>query len=319
MTSLAAVLGWCAVAATATAAGGAAWAMLRPPHRLEARLAPYIRQAQVRLGVPPDPGIETTYAATLRARIARPLYRSLARLSSRAGLPGLEPIFGTESEETLALRLAQAGMDMSPGEYRAHQLRMFALGSVVSLVAGAVLTASIVLTLVVGTAGTMIALVWLPEKVSNRVKHRRERIEDEVYPIFLRVSFHVRVPGASIRDAIRGTIARGEGVLIEEFTRMERMLAAGQEPRQVFMRAAERTPGSTAARAYRRLALGNRAGIPSSLLALARDARSQKTTRISESAVRRRLALMGLAVVIVLPAVFVVFMAPLDAAFFGSL
>ena len=306
-----------ALTVTAAAAGLAAWVALRPPRRFDVRLAPYLKGAQARLGVVPDPHYDTTFRATLRQRMLIPARRTLARFASRAA--GLEQLFATEPDSTLAVRLAQAGMTMSPAQYRQRQTRSAVAGVLAGSILGGVFAGTIFGVAVAAMAGCALGLAVLPQTVSVRVERRKETIEREVYTVFLRLSFATRGPSSSLRDAIRATAARGQGVLIDELREIENWLRSGMAEAEAFAAAAERTPEPTAARAYRRLALGNRGDIPTSLRAIASDARSQRAKRIKEQAVRRRLAMVGISALVLLPVVFVIYLAPIDAMFFAPL
>lgn len=301
-----------------TAVSASAWALLRPPRRLRARVAPYVQVARTRLlrGTDPRMYLEAVGSRVGMRDVFAPLVERLSRLQGK--------VLGPHDEDQLALRLRQSGL--YPGMDAADRLRAFRNRSLVTAGAAAAALGAVgwqsqggVGLAVYGVGGFVLGSFLARGRVDRAISDRRRRLRSELYTINQILAMRARV-GGGVGDALRHVAQRGRGEFVAELREVLRTVRSGTPMTDALRKAAATTVEPEASRLYQSLALGQERGVDlaDSLLALSRDLRVARRDEAVSKAATRRIAAVVPIVVILAPIAIAFMAAPLPSLIFGG-
>jgi tight adherence protein C len=311
LTILIALSGGMAVTATL-------WALLKPPRWLGGRVRPYAQVARSRLLRGGDPN---TYRAVTRPAVTirdalQPAVERVTQLHAR--------LLGPHDEEALAIRLRQAGL--YPGleadqRLAAHRFRSL----MTSLFAGGALgfvgwsTGGPITLALYATGGLVLGAALARGRVDRAINRRRQRMIAELYSINQILAMRARA-GGGVVDALSHVAQRSTGAITAEIRETLTLHRSGIPITAALRRAASSAPEPEAARLYQSLAVAQERGVDlaDSLLALARDLRTDRRDRAVTRAATRRIAAVVPIVVILAPIAIAFLAAPLPTLIFGS-
>ena len=306
-----------AVLAATLAAVAAAMAAVRivPPVRpLAGRTRPYAQVSRSRLGRSADltpitaPG--RTVSTSTIGRVLVPMFTAMARrLSLLVDAPG---------DEQLQLRLRQAGFpNTSPEQYRMRQLGWAVGGAGTGGALGLVFGPTSMLLL--GTLGLVYGATYWRGRVNAAITGRTARMRIELYTVAQLLAMMLRTGHGTI-ESIHLVVRRSRGPVVEELSEAMSWIAGGLAESEAFERLAEDTPEPAAARLYRLLATGTRAGsdLGKALLIVSDDLRSERREDVERQATRRRGAMLIPTIVVMAPVVLIFIAAPLPSLVLGG-
>lgn len=307
-----------AICLTALAAGGLAAAVVRPTRRLAGRVRPYTASARTSLGRTADP------AATARAVLGDGTVGSQARAVAARLTGRFGRYLDGSSEETLRLKLRQAGMFPEvPEQERVAQYRLQQLGATggwggLGILAGAALGHGAVATLALLVAGAIAGAARARARLDRALDGRRDRMRIELYTINQLLAMNIRV-GGGVVQAVRRVVERGEGAVVSELAEILRAHASGVSARDAFAHAADATPDAAVARTYRLLAAGTEYGadLAGSLLEHSEDLREARRESLRRAATRRRAATLLPIIGVLAPVMLLFVAAPLPSIVFS--
>ncbi|HWB87933.1 MAG TPA: type II secretion system F family protein, partial [Acidimicrobiia bacterium] len=139
-----------------------------------------------------------------------------------------------------------------------------------------------------------------------------EVMKIEIYTINQLLAMRVRAGGGVIQ-AVKATVARGEGEVVTELEEALRLHRAGWRGPDAFRRIAELTPEPFCARTYRMLASAEERGVDlgRALLSLSEDVRETRRESIKRTATKRRAAMLIPTIAILAPVLILFVAAPL--------
>lgn len=258
---------------------------------LSVRIAPYVRDVVDDAVLPhrlrPDAGILPVGAGAAATRLRARLLRSIG------------------DSEALAVRLSQAGSDVTPGAFRARQLGWavagFALGSaliVILAITGRMSPPAVTLPVLLGAGAAMGVDVVL----TARVKARMGRLGDEL-PTTLEFLALCLSAGEGFFDALRRVSAIGSGELTRELRQAVLAVGTGSPLADALTEMAGRLrqPGLSRAVDQINAALEHGAPLAAVLHAQASDAREDAKRTLIEQAGRREILMMLPLVFLILP------------------
>ncbi|MGO2747954.1 type II secretion system F family protein [Microbacterium sp.] len=258
---------------------------------LTTRIAPYIRDAVEDAALPsgtlPVAGILPVDAASGWRRVGARLLR------------------GFGDNDALALRLAQAGVDEKPTEFRARQLGWavggLALGSALVIllaVTGRMTPPAAVLPVILGVGAALVVDMLL----TSRVKSRLARLSDEL-PTTLEFLALCLSAGEGFLDALRRVAAIGSGELTQELRHVVLAVGTGSPLSEALGEMASRLHQPGLSRAVDQIiaALEHGAPLAGVLHAQAADAREDAKRTLIEQAGRREILMMLPLVFLILP------------------
>ena len=290
-------------------------ATVMPPTRpLAARTRPYAQVARSRLGRPADLSplmpLGAPVTGSTVARVLLPIARAMARrLSEMVDAPG---------DDQLQLRLRQAGFtETSPEQYRMRQLAWTVAGVVVGGIIGVPFGRAAVLLLAV--LGLLYGATYWRGRVNTAIKARAARMRVELYTVAHLLAVMLRTGHGTI-ESILLVVRRSRGPVVDELSEGLGWIAGGLSEADAFERLAEDTPEPAAARLYRLLATGTRAGadLGGALLTVSDDLRAARREDVEREATRRRGAMLVPTIVVMAPVVLVLIAAPLPSIVLGG-
>ena len=298
----------------AVAAALCAAVLVPPTKRLAPRTRPYAQLARSRLGQPADltPLIPlgAAVSGSTVARVLLPLARALARrLSELVDAPG---------DQLLQLRLRQAGFaETSPEQYRMRQLGWTVSAAAIGGLLGALFGRASMLML--GGLGLLYGATYWRGRVNTAIKTRAARMRIELYTVAQLLAMMLRTGHGTI-ESILLVVRRSRGPVVDEMAEALGWIAGGLSEAEAFERLAEDTPEPAAARLYRLLATGTRAGadLGSALLTVSDDLRAARREDVEREATRRRGAMLIPTIVVMAPVVLVFIAAPLPSLVLGG-
>lgn len=258
---------------------------------LTARIAPYVRDA-VDDAVLPSSALPRVGVLPLRAGSA---WERLKDLFVR----------GLGSNEALAQRLAQAGIDEAPASFRARQLAWAVVGFgagcvlvVILVLSGRMTPPAAVLPVLVAAAGAITVDLLL----SRRVKARIGRLSDEL-PTTLEFLALCLSAGEGFLDALRRVATIGSGELTHELRQVVLAVGTGSPLADALAEMAARLRLSGLSRAVDQViaALEHGAPLAGVLHSQAADAREDAKRVLIEQAGRREIYMMLPLVFLILP------------------
>ncbi len=289
---------------TAAAAGLFVKTLVPPPRRLDTRLSRYLTPSLT------DLSRERRGNGGVLRSIFGPIITDVANwiagLVDRAG-----------SEVTLP-KLRQAGWFKEHPEeevmsyYRLAQLKSLALGLLGGVALGQLLSMSLLPRLLLVALGIFIGVTRTRGRLESAIEDRRELMKVEIYTVNQLLAMRVRV-GGGVMQAVRATVARGEGEVITELEEALRLHRSGWRGSDAFRRIAELTPEPFCARTYRLLAAAEERGaeLADALLSLSEDVRETRRESIRRTATKRRAAMLVPTIAILAPVLILFVAAPL--------
>ncbi|NND84974.1 MAG: type II secretion system F family protein [Acidimicrobiia bacterium] len=286
-----------------------AWAVLRPPRRLAARLRPYLPGASA-VDHPGDGDPLGGIAAVLRP-IATALGAALAA------------VVDAEPEARTAERLLHAGIPgrggapLRVGEYRARQLRSTLVGAGFGWLLGSTLLPS---GGWLALLGGIVGATRLRGRIDRAIEERRSRMRVEIYTVDQMLALRIR-SGAGVLQSIEEYTSRASGEAADELREALRLARAGRPLPEALERIAARTAEPFCARTYRSLALAGERGADLAivLLDLASEVRRDRRETLRRRAVKRRAAMLIPTIGLMAPVLLLFIAAPLPRIVLGSL
>jgi len=291
-----------AALSTAVAAGLMMARLVPPPRRLRDRVDPYVSPTLGRLGGPSEEGS----ISSIFGPIVRDLADWVGKLLDRSG-----------STSTI-LKLRQAGWFRGEPDrevlssYRLSQLRAFGLAVAGAVVVGQAIGATIGVRLLLIGLGLIVGTTRTRGRLDRAIDARREKMKIEVYTVDQLLAMRVRAGGGVIQ-AIKMTVARGQGEVVAELDEALRLHRSGWRGPDALRRIAELTPEPFCSRTYRLLASAEERGadLAAALLSLAEDVRETRRESIKRTATKRRAAMLVPTIAILAPVLILFVAAPL--------
>ncbi len=300
------------------AVGSTVWVVVQPYRRLAPRLRPYASVSRGRLARSVDVRGQAGAAvgeSTLH-RLFGPIFESA--VSSFAQL------LGAGNDEALGLKLRQAGMYPGlPMSQKVREYKVRSLGrSLLFMCAGGglgLLASGPRAMVLLGIGGLVYGVLFSRSRLDGAVKARRERLRAELYTFNQIIAMRTRV-GGGVTDALRHTVARGNGVFVDDIAEVLRLQASGVSLSAALQRAARLSLEPEAQRTFSVLATAQDRGadLGDALLDLSKDLRSQRRDDLQREAARRRLLLIVPIVIILAPVMLLFIGAPLPSLIFGT-
>lgn len=295
-----------------------AWVIVRPPRRLAPMVRPYTQVARARLlrGADPDTYLSATRGvATLKSALA-PATERLVRFHAR--------VLGPRDDAILATRLRQSGLypGMEPEpRLAAYRFRSLVMSVGVASALGLAGWSSGGATgFAVYTIGGLILGATLARgRVDRAITARRRLLVAELYSINQILAMRARA-GGGVVDALRHVAERSTGIVAAEIRDTLGLHRSGIPITAALRRIATTTAEPEAARLYQSLAIAHERGVDlaGTLLALARDLRTDRRDRAVTRAATRRIAAVIPIVVVLAPIAIAFLAAPLPTLIFGQ-
>lgn len=297
-------------------------AAIPSPTKLAGRLRPYTAVSRSAFGQTPDVHSIVLSSTDKRSgnaleRMLRPLSESIARLVTGA--------LGQTNQQTLAIRLRQAGIDIDLDDaqrvhnYRVRQVSKAVVFSVAGLLFSIATHASPASSLLFTALGAVLGAAQEPARLGRLLQTRVERMRIELYTINQQLAVHLRTGGSSIQ-AVQRIVRRGNGEVVSELREALRLHERGMSAARAFQRVADHTPEPMAARTYRLLGTGSERGsdLAEGLLALSEDVRDARREAMRRTATRRRGQMLIPTVGLMAPILILFIAAPLPSILFGA-
>ncbi len=309
-----------AIGSSAVFAAALAWVVVRPHRNLAGRLRPYLASTRTRLGRSAD----VLGQAVDGPAFGHGTFKRLFGPIVEAGLARFSRLVSAGTEEQLAVKLRQA--DLYPRVSDAQKVREYRVRSFSSsfAYAGGVGLLGLLLAgpagmLLLGVSGFVMGVLLARSRLEKAVAKRRDRIRGELYTVNQLIAMRTRV-GGGVVDALRHTVARGNGAFVDDLAEVLRLHETGVSIGVALQRASDLTPEPQAARTYRVLATAQEHGadLGEALLALSKDLRQERREGLQREAAQRRLAMVLPMIVILGPIVLLFLAAPIPSLIFGN-
>jgi tight adherence protein C len=290
---------------------GLAGIVIPPRGRLASRVRPYTIAPRVATGRSADlMELDATPTSSIIRLIGPPvvaLFDRMARLLDRTG------------DEALALRLRQAGFELSPEEYRLRVAGSAALFVAGGALIGGVVMGSSIMTVVLAACGLAFGLSRWRGRVDRAIVERRERIRLELYTVNQLLAVHVR-SGAGPVQAVQRVVDRCSATVVRELEEALRWMAHGVAEADAFRRVAQLTPEPSAARTYKLFASSAERGsdLGAALRALSEDLRDARREELRRLATKRRAAMLLPIIGVLAPVMLLFIAAPIPSMLFGN-
>jgi hypothetical protein len=275
--------------------------VLPPPRRLADRVGPYLSPSVSNLRRQPS---------GLIAQVFGPIVTDLARW--------VGSILDRSGSGVTLVRLRQAGWfrglaeEEMVGAFRVRQLKAIASGAGLAVGLGVLLGSSLQVRVLLVGLGLVAGMTRTKGLLEEGINDRREVMKIEIYTINQLLAMRVRAGGGVIQ-AVKATVARGEGEVVTELEEALRLHRAGWRGPDAFRRIAELTPEPFCARTYRMLASAEERGVDlgRALLSLSEDVRETRRESIKRTATKRRAAMLIPTIAILAPVLILFVAAPL--------
>jgi tight adherence protein C len=292
----------------------AATLVVRPTPRLSSRVRPYALGARIELGRSADLVPYATAPNVLGdgivGRLFGPPLVAITRRFSR--------VIERQGDDVLALRLRQAGMELTPEEYRVRQIGgAFVFGAagflVVSIFMGPLLGLAVGAVAFIGGAAKARA------RVDGAIADRSEEIRLQLATVDQLLALHLRA-GAGPVQAMQRIVDRGRGAFVDECADVLRAIRAGMPEPDAFRRAAQITAEPAAARTFALFAATAERGadLAGALLDLSNDIRDARREDLRATATKRRAAMLIPTIAILAPIMLLFIAAPIPKMVLGT-
>lgn len=289
-------------------AGALVALVVRPTRRLAGRVRPYTTVARVALGRSPDvltvAASEPPLSPGVVGRLFGPPVAALAR--------SLGAVLDLGNDDTLRLKLRQAGYPADPEDFRVRQLGATAIGGAAAAGVGLAIHGSPALVLLLALLGLVAGAARGRGGLDRTIDMRRRRMRIELYTVNQLLAVHLRTGGGPIQ-AVQRLVERGHGAVIDELSEALRLIGSGIRPAEAFTRLATSTAEPQAARTYELLASGAERGadMGAAMLSLSDDIRQTRREDLRRAATRRRAAMLVPIVAILAPVMLLFLIPPL--------
>lgn len=286
--------------------------VVRPTSRLRHRVRPYTIVSRVELGRSAD--LIAAPSGLLGDGVLGRLFgvplATLARRCSR--------LIERQGDDVIAQRLRQAGLDLTPEEYRMRQVIGALVAAVVAFVAITIFVGPL-LGLAIAAIAFIGAAARARARVDQAITMRAEDIRLQLATIDQLLALHLRA-GAGPVQALQRIVDRGHGPFIEECAEALRAIRSGMSETEAFRRAAQQTPEPAAARTFLLFAATAERGadLASALLDLANDIRDARREELRGSATKRRAAMLVPTIAVLAPIMLLFIAAPLPQMVLGA-
>lgn len=278
------------------------------PSRL---LSPYDTVVKVRLGekYSLQPDVHTKNSSPL-AELLRPMVESCTRL--------LTSITLFESDEKLVVRLAHAGMQIQPDQFKLSSAKKI-LGSIgIGFLLGAGI-GSVAAFIFFPVIFAVIAVSKSRSTIDKAIDRRCRTIRLELYTVDQLLALHIRT-GAGVVQALQSISARTTGIVAFEFAVILSRVRSGMPIDESLYIACKETPELHARRTYKLLAATSKRGadLTQGLLDLAQDLRRSLREDIKATSAKRRAAMLIPTIGILAPIMLLFVAAPIPSIVLGG-
>lgn len=284
-----------ASAAAAVAAFAVTHLVVRPPARLQPRLAPYTDRVRQRLDTP------VAHVGTGSKSLWGPLLGAFARAVGTLADAG--------HNDDVAVRLRHAGMShLSPDQYRQRQLGYTVGGAVVGVVLAGLLRLSVGAFVFMSVGCAFVGLTRWRATLDRRIEQRRATMQAEAHMVAQLLAIYLRT-GDTPMGAVERLTERAEGVVLDELAAAVALIRSGSPAADVFDQLSRSTSEPNAARLYRLYgATWQASGDPAALLSLAEVLRAGRREDLARRMARRNTA-MVMPLVLIIGPIMILFIA----------
>jgi Flp pilus assembly protein TadB len=289
--------------------GGIIYLVFPQRPSLAKRLHPYATVVRVRLN--------GTYDTTTKVvsenyfqEFLRPVYEALTRVVVK--------ISSFESEDSLSLRLEQAGMDPSVTAYRALLTKRVLINAAVGLCAGVAIKKPVGV-IFFPVVLSVIAFSRTQASIDAKIEQRRSTMRAELYTIDQLLALHIRT-GSGVVQALQSIVRRTRGIIPGECEAVLNRARTGQSIEDSLYIAAQKSPEPHAVRMYKLLAAASHRGVDltGALLDLAYDLRRSLREDVKATSAKRRAAMLIPTIGILAPIMLLFIAAPIPSIVLGG-
>jgi len=290
-----------------------AYLIFTPLPKLSRRLSPWDSVVKVRLlGSFGDRSIQTKNQENLgfAFEFFKPIYDSASKAISR--------IANLDNEEELALKLHQAGIDITVSRYKVSLIKKVIFTLLVGFIVGSA-TGSLAGLLFCPSILSFIVFTKSRSSLDKAIEQRRQTIRLELYTINQLLALHVRT-GAGVSQALSRISARTNGIISNEILDVLNRVRTGVSIEDSLYNAGKSTAEPHAKRTYNLLAAASHRGVDltQGLLDLAKDLRRTLREDVKATSAKRRAAMLLPTIGLLAPIMLLFVAAPIPSIVLGG-
>lgn len=280
--------------------------------KLSNKLSPYDAVARVRIddSYIPHESKRLSHSSFALHEILRPMLESVISFFSALSI--------FDDDETLRIKLQQAGLDTDLDSYKFAVLKKTLIGIAIGFLLGAGIGSAVALIsfpLLLGFT----ALSKSRSALDGKIEHRKRTIRLEMYTIDQLLALHIRT-GAGVNQALQSISKRTHGIIAQECTTILSRTRSGLPLDESLRIAARESPEPHAQRTYKLLAATSQRGadLTKGLLDLAHDLRRSLREDIKATSAKRRAAMLIPTIGILAPIMLLFVAAPIPSIVLGG-